>query len=218
MDEVIYCRARRAENQNTRGLGARPEPHLAPGAQLQENSLKKLTLARLAVAAALSAAFVSAHAGDAKEQAANAALADGLTTAFGLAAGAVELNPLGPIAAVGLKAVTHHYAQSLPDTERPAVYAMAASMWSGAAANNVCVAASILTGGALGPACVAIGVAWGLKTWKDTEHERQFWESCAMLREYAKQPELQCVYTRPPEPQPELRAEATVASQELQAP
>lgn len=152
---------------------------------------------RIATAAALSGAFCAAHAQDSRAQAHNGAIADGVTTAVGLAAGAVEVNPLGPLLAMGMKAVTLQYAKSLPDTERPAVYAVAASMWQGAAANNMCVTAAILSGGSFTPVCIAIGVAWGIKTWKDTEHERQFWEGCAMLRRYADEPALECVYTAP---------------------
>lgn len=158
---------------------------------------------RVAAAAALAAASCAAQAQDSRDQAYNGAIADGVTTAVGLAAGAVEVNPLGPLLAIGMKAVTLQYAKTLPDTERPAMYAVAASMWQGAAANNLCVTAAILSGGSFTPVCIAIGVAWGVKTWKDTEHERQFWEGCAMLREYAGEPALECVYTAP---------EATVAA------
>ena len=159
---------------------------------------RKLTgLGKLAVAAALAATFCSAQAQDTRGQAVNAAVADGLTTAVGLAAGAAEVNPLGPILAMGMKAVMLRYAEGLPDTQQPAVYAAAASMWSGAAANNLCVTAAILTGGSFAPVCVAVGVAWGMKTWKESEPERQFWEGCAMLRHYANEPAMQCVYTAP---------------------
>ncbi|HEY0825248.1 MAG TPA: hypothetical protein VGD76_15785, partial [Ramlibacter sp.] len=149
---------------------------------------------RLVAGAVLSVAFCAAHAQDARQQARDAAVGDGLSTAAGLAAGAVEMNPLGPLLAIGMKAVTFHYASTLPDTQQPAVYAAAASMWSGATANNICVTAALLTGGGFAPACVVLGVAWGVKTWNDTEHERQFWEGCALLRQYANEPKLACVY------------------------
>lgn len=155
-------------------------------------------LRTVAAVAALCTACGAAQAQDAREQARQAAISDGLTTAIGLAAGAAELNPLGPLVAVGSKAVLLRYAETLPDTERPAVYALAASLWSGAAANNLCITASVLSGGGFAPACIALGVAWGMKTWKDTERERQFWEGCAMLRQYAGQPDLYCSM-EPPE-------------------
>ncbi len=69
----------------------------------------------------------------------------------------------------------------------------------------------------MGPACVMLGLAWGMKTWKETEHERQFWEGCAMLRQYANEPALQCIYT-PPEVAEAEPLRAAVAAQELVAP
>lgn len=170
---------------------------------------------RFMVGAVLSLAFCAAQAQDARQQARDAAVTDGLSTAAGLAAGAVEMNPLGPLLAMGMKAATFHYASTLPDTQRPAVYAAAASMWSGATANNLCVTAALLSGGGFAPVCVALGVAWGMKTWKDTEHERQFWEGCALLRVYAQEPELTCVYTRP---ETEVAQAAPVLSAELGTP
>jgi hypothetical protein len=172
---------------------------------------------KLVAAAVLSASFCAAHAQEAKEQARTAAIADALSTAAGLAAGGVEMNPLGPVLAIGMKTVTFHFASSLPDTQQPAVYAAAAAMWSGAAANNVCVTAALLTGGSFGPACLVLGVAWGVKTWNGSEPERQFWAGCAMLREYAQLPALPCVYT-PQEVQLAQAAPAVVLAQELTAP
>ena len=157
-------------------------------------------LARWCAIALLATATFSARAGTAQEQATGGAVADGVTTALGLAAGAAELNPLGPLLGVGVKMAFMEYAKGLPDTEQPAAYAAAASFWQGAAANNVCVAAAILSGGAFAPACVAMGIAWGAKTWKDTEYERQFWEGCRMLRQYAQRPDMPCIYNAPGQP------------------
>lgn len=153
---------------------------------------------RVALTIGLAAAATLAHANE--EQARNAAVADGVSTAIGLARHASELNPFGPILALGIKPVALHYAQGLPDTERPGAYAVAAAVWGGAAANNLCVTAALLSGGTFAPVCVAVGVAWALKTWKDSEHERRFWEGCALLRQYSGQPELACIYTPPPAP------------------
>ena len=151
-------------------------------------------LRTLVAAAAISAVIPAVHAQEAREQARNAAVADGVTTAVGLALGAAEMNPLGPVLAVGMKAVALNYVDKLPDVQQPEAHAMMASVWSGFSANNVCITAAILTGGSFAPACVALGVGWGMKTWQDTEQERQFWEGCAMLRAYAELPELPCVY------------------------
>jgi hypothetical protein len=152
---------------------------------------------RLVTAAVLAAAAFGAHARDASDEAMGGAVADGVTTAVGIAAGAAELNPLGPVLSVGVKVALFQYAKGLPDTEQPGVYAAAASWWQGAAVNNTCIAAAVLSGGSFAPACVALGVAWGMKTWKDTEPEREFWQGCAMLRQYAQQPQMPCVYTPP---------------------
>jgi hypothetical protein len=151
-------------------------------------------LRTLAAAAALFAAIPAVHAQDAREQARNAAVADGVSTAVGLALGAAEMNPMGPVLAVGMKVVALNYVDKLPDVEQPEANAIMASVWSGFSANNVCITAAILTGGSFAPACVALGVGWGVKTWKETEQERQFWEGCAMLRSYSNLPELPCVY------------------------
>lgn len=167
-------------------------------------SIRKAGLAKWGVAAVLAASGLGAHAATAEDNAFGGAVADGVTTAVGLAAGAAEMNPLGPVLAIGFKVAVLQYAKGLPDTERPAVHAAAASLWQGAAVNNVCVAASILSGGTFAPACLAAGVAWGLKTWNDSERERQFWEGCATLRLYAAMPELPCYY----EPQGTVHAQA----------
>ena len=156
--------------------------------------------ARWCAAAMLAAAAFSANAGSLQEQAVEGAVADGVSTALGIAAGAVELNPLGPLLGVGMKLAMMEYAKGLPETQRPGVYAKAASLWQGAAANNVCVAASLLSGGAFAPACIALGVAWGMKTWNDTEHEREFWASCESQREAAQDPEMVCIYVPPGHP------------------
>ena len=160
-------------------------------------TIRGASLAKWSVAAVLATSFFSAHAATAEDNAWSGALADGVSTAVGLAVGAAELNPLGPVLAIGVKVAVMHYAGTLPDTQRPAMYAAAASLWQGAAVNNVCITASILSGGSFAPVCLAAGFAWGLKTWSDSEDERLFWEGCASLRQYAGTPDLPCVYTAP---------------------
>lgn len=172
---------------------------------------------QLVVAAILSASCCAVQAQNAKEQAFNAAITDGFSTAAGLLAAGIELNPLVPVLAVGMKTATFQYADALPEAEQPAVYAAAAAMWSGATASNLCITATLLTGGGFAPVCLALGAAWGVKTWNDTEHERKFWAECAMLREYAQQPALPCVY-KPEERQLAKAAPAAVLAQDLTAP
>jgi hypothetical protein len=191
---------------------------------MKQSIIQQRTVAcvrRLAAAALASMAFCSAHAQDVSDQAFHAAIADGVSTAAGIAAGAAELNPLGPVLAIGMKAAVFQYAKTLPDVEQPAVYAAAASIWGGAAASNVCVTAAVLTGGSFAPACIALGLAWGVKTWRDSENERLFWEGCAMLRQYANEPDLKCIYTPPVQAaeRPALQtADAAAAASTLQAP
>jgi hypothetical protein len=178
----------------------------------------KLHLMKVVAGAGLAAACCMAQAGNAEDQAFTGAVADGLTTAVGLAAGAAELNPLGPVLAIGMKVAVWQYAKGLPDTERPGTYAAAAAWWQGAAANNLCIAASIASGGSFAPACLVLGVAWGMKTWKDSEPERDFWQGCAMLRQYADAPDMPCVYTAPLTARADVRGATMAQATQLQAP
>ncbi len=155
-------------------------------------------VAKLLAILAATLVLGAASAQDTRDQAVKAGIADVVTTAIGLAAGAAEANPLGLIT-IPAKFAFLRWADKLPDTERPAAHALAASFWGGAAANNLCVAASVLSGGAFAPVCLAVGVAWGYHTWKSTERERIFWaEGCPGMRQYANEPGLKCIYTPPP--------------------
>ncbi|GAB3768102.1 hypothetical protein GCM10028796_31070 [Ramlibacter monticola] len=153
--------------------------------------------ARRLAGAVLALGVAPAFALDPRENAVEAALADGMTTAFGVAASSGAINPLGGLLTIATKAVTFHHASTLPETEQPAAYSAASAMWLGSAVSNVCITVVFLTGGGLAPACLALGAAWGLKTWDDTEHERRFWERCAILRQFAVQQDVQCVYAPP---------------------
>lgn len=169
------------------------------------------------LAVACSAVHRPAAAQEAQEQARGGAIADSLSTAMGLAAHVVDVHPLLPLAGLGFKAATLRYAESVPEVEQPATYAFAAATWQGTAANNVCMTVSVLTGGAFLPACVAVGLAWGMKTWNDTEPERRFWERCAVLREFTGQPGLPCILMEPGATVAEA-ARPAPAAQELVAP
>lgn len=175
-------------------------------------------LLKLMAGAALASACCVAQAANAEDEAFTGAIADGLTTAVGLAAGAAELNPLGPVLAIGMKVAVWQYAKGLPDTEQPGTYAAAAAWWQGAAANNLCLAASIASGGSFAPACLVLGVAWGMKTWKESEDERDFWQGCALLRQYAGAPAMPCVYTAPVTARVHEWAPALAQASQLQAP
>ena len=147
------------------------------------------------VAAVLSAAVWSAHGQEAKEQARTGAVADGVSSVVGIAAGA-PLNPVLPIMGVAFKAATLQHPESLPETERPRAYAMAAAGWQGSAAGNACAALSVLSGGSFLPACLAVGVGWGWKTWTASERERRDAERCAALRASARKKKLRCPVVR----------------------
>jgi hypothetical protein len=149
---------------------------------------------RLLAATALVLALAPAHALGPREQAMDAALADGMTTAVGVAASSGVINPVGGLLTIATKAVTFHRASTLPESEQPAAYAAASAMWLGSAVSNACITAVFLSGGGFAPACLALGTAWGLKTWGDTEHERRFWERCAIVRQFAIGQEVECVY------------------------
>lgn len=151
---------------------------------------------RRIAAALLCAAAGAAPAEPAREQARTGAVADGVSSMLGIAAG-VPVNPLLPALGVGFKAYTLQHAESLPESERPRAYALAAASWQGSAAGNACAAVSVLSGGSFLPACLAVGVAWGWKTWKESEGERQQAERCATLRASARKPKMRCAPMRP---------------------
>lgn len=163
--------------------------------------------------AALSAALGAAQAQEVKEQARTGAVADGVSSVVGIAAGA-PVNPLLAVLSVALKPMTFQHAESLPETERPRAYAMAAAGWQGSAAGNACLAASALSGGSFLPACVVVGVAWGWKTWNESEIERREAERCAALR--VRKPKLRCASVQraelpPPLPPRFMTAQGLVA-------
>ena len=159
----------------------------------------------------------AAHAQQAETQARTGAVADGVTSVVGIAAG-VPLNPALPVLGFAFKAATLQHAESLPETERPHAYALAAAGWQGSAVGNACAAASVISGGAFIPACIVIGVAWGWKTWTDSEPERRNAERCAALRMKARKPKMRCAVVAKA-PQPVVApAPRMLAAQDLVAP
>jgi hypothetical protein len=172
---------------------------------------------RLIVAAVLCAALCAAQAQEAETQARTAAVADGVSSFVGIAAG-VPLSPLLPVAGMAFKAAAFEHARSLPDTERPRAYALAAAGWQGSAAGNICAAASVLSGGAFLPACIVVGVAWGWKAWTDSEPERRNAERCAALRTKVGKPGLRCTVMVARVERPVAQAPRLLAAQDLVAP
>jgi hypothetical protein len=150
---------------------------------------------KLMLAALLWTAACAAQAQEAKAQAQAGAVADGVSSFVGIAAG-TPLNPLLPVLGVAFKAATFHHAESLPETERPRAYALAAAGWQGSAAGNACAVVSVLSGGSFLPACFVVGAAWGWKTWTGSERERLEAERCAAQRASTRKPKLRCASMR----------------------
>lgn len=150
---------------------------------------------RVILAALLPLAACAAQAQEAKAQAQTGAVADGVSSVVGIAAGA-PVNPLLPLVGAAVKAATFRHAETLPETERPRAYAIAAASWQGSAAGNACFAASVLSGGSFLPACVAVGAAWGWKTWNESERERLEADRCAALRTSSRKPKMRCPVVR----------------------
>ena len=91
-------------------------------------------MSKLIVIALLSLASAGARADQA--EAVNAALADTATTAVSLAAGMVELNPLGAAGAVAIKVATMACIKELPQTQQAHQYSVVSSLWGGASAST----------------------------------------------------------------------------------
>lgn len=134
----------------------------------------------------------SAHAQTAGE----AAAADVATTGIGLALGAAEANPIG-LLTMPAKLIALDYANSLPTGDREYALSLFGSLWTGAAANNLCVIAAIVTGGAFAPACIGIGIAVASAKWQAEANERLFWAICASEKKI--NPRLTCEFTKPME-------------------
>lgn len=123
--------------------------------------------------AALSAACCTAGCSSiqlsAADRASALAVADGVTTAVGLAGTAVEGNPLAPtdplgiLAFTALKAAVPHLASHMAPEDRKLVLQATSAAWGGAAVNNLLVIAGA-TGHVpvLGLVCAAVWL------WRDT--------------------------------------------------
>jgi hypothetical protein len=98
-----------------------------------------------------------------------AAVADGVTTALALSAGAMEMNPLvstsplGLIALTGAKIGLVNFARTLPEQDKRMVLKTSTALWSGAAVNNLLVLMAAPT-----PLAVVAGVLVGVLSWRHT--------------------------------------------------
>jgi hypothetical protein len=117
------------------------------------------------------------------DTAVTAAVADGITTGIGLSAGAVEMNPLisptplGVLAMTGLKVGLMKYAETLPEADKRMTLKTGASVWSGAAINNLLVLAAAPT-----PLSIVAGIIVGIATWMHMDSEYQEQDRLAALR------------------------------------
>lgn len=103
------------------------------------------------------------------ENARAAAVADGISTALALSAGAMEMNPListsplGLIALTGAKIGLVNFAKTLPENDKRTVLKTTSAIWGGAAVNNLLVLMS-----APAPLAVVAGVVAGVLAWRHT--------------------------------------------------
>jgi hypothetical protein len=120
----------------------------------------------------------------------DALAADAATTAGALAAGGVELNPLGWWT-VPIRLGILESAKSLPDQDRVMVHHGMNATGYGAAANNLLV----FMGSAGAP---VFGLMVGLGIWAGGRDEREFFQICARERVYWGNPSMTCAFTPPP--------------------
>lgn len=108
-----------------------------------------------------------------------AAVADGVSTGFALASGAVEANPLvsptplGLLALTGVKVALVKYANHFPEDQKRTVMKTSSAVWGGAAVNNLLVLAA-----APPPLPIVAGLAMAYIGWRHMsrnyeEYDRQ---------------------------------------------
>lgn len=136
----------------------------------------------------------AAHAGE--REAVEGNVADVVSTGAGIAMGAAEANPLGPVGVVVAKVVLHQYIKALPAVEQPQAWRLFGAVGWGAAANNLCVVITIATGGSGSVLCPVIGVSTGVGVFVSTAEaaRRETFDAiCTEAR--SRQPDLICIYT-----------------------
>lgn len=106
------------------------------------------------------------------DAATTAAVADGVTTAMALSAGAVEMNPLVATSPVGLLALTGlkiglvQFSETLPEEEKRTVMKTTSALWGGAAVNNLLVLLA-----APPPISIVAGLVTGFALWNQMEEK-----------------------------------------------
>lgn len=107
---------------------------------------------------------LDAHADRALTRAMVTGGADAVTTAIGLASGATELNPLGPLWGNLLKVPVIAVLNRTEDPElRATRLNKASSLWAGFSVNNLCIVLVAVSG----PLCPAIGLVAGVLSYQN---------------------------------------------------
>jgi hypothetical protein len=142
-------------------------------------------------AALLFALIVPMAYADAKDDAIRSAAEDCVTTGGALALGLSEANPLGPVAACGLKPLLLEAVQDQREPERTHSMRAIHAVWGAASVNNVMAMIGAGTAAPVFGAFVAVGL------WAAGEEEREFARLCAIHEQMAGR-RLRCIYTKAP--------------------
>jgi hypothetical protein len=110
--------------------------------------------------------------------------ADVATTAAGVAQGAAELNPLGPVGAILIKPIVYAAIKAQPKEDQPKLFSIFGTAGWAAAANNACIIAS-------GGLCWLVGIVAGFVSWQAGAAEREYWELCKRVK-HREPKEMEC--------------------------
>ncbi len=144
---------------------------------------KRPGLIATTVPALLLLVSLSTHANQ-ERSAVTGQVADVATTYGALAAGATELNPLGPSALLIAKPLVYAAIKAQPKENQAALFSIFGTAGWAAAANNVCVIAS-------GGLCWLVGLVAGVVSWQAGAAEREYWELCKRVK-YREPKEMEC--------------------------
>jgi hypothetical protein len=130
-----------------------------------------------------------------------AAVADGVSTGFALASGAVEANPLvsptplGLLALTGVKVAVVNYANRLPEDQKRTALKTSTAVWGGAAVNNLLVLAAVSP-----PFPIIAGLVMGYLGWRQMSQRYEEYDRVVALQ--AKQHSVNTLTACNSEPAP----------------
>jgi hypothetical protein len=142
-----------------------------------------------------------------------AAVADGVTTGFALASGAVEANPLvsptplGLLALTGVKVAVVKYANRLPEDQKRTAMKTSTAVWGGAAVNNLLVLAA-----APPPFPIIAGLAMAYIGWRHMSRSYEEYDRVVALQ--AKQAPVNTLTACNADPKPAQAPAQEVAAVE----